>query len=59
MGTNSNADIAFMNSHLVKTLDKTFMLSVLREWRKDSTCKEEADAFADIIDLIAEGHADG
>lgn len=55
----SAADIAFYERHLVKTLDKSYTLFTLREWRKEATSPEEANAFADLVDAIESGILDG
>ena len=52
-------DVKFYEENLIKTVDKKWLLFVLREWRKETKSQEEARAFADVIDLIMGGDADG
>lgn len=46
-------------SFLIATINKRQTLAMLKQWRAESTTKDEADAFADVIDAIMSGELDG
>lgn len=49
----------FYLNNLVSTVDKKYLLKILREWRKEATSGIEVEVFADVIELVESGDVDG
>lgn len=54
-----NGDIEYVNRGLVKTLDKDLTAQMLKEWRKESTSKEEGALLTEILERVMDGSLDG
>lgn len=55
----TEAEVKFVNRHLVKTVDKAELLATLREWRRESVDPVEADLLRDLIERVDSGRLDG
>lgn len=59
MAAPTEAEIRFIELHLVKTLDKKEVLATLREWRSESKSSIEVDLLNDLVERIESGELDG
>lgn len=53
------AEVKFVQRHLVGTLDKKATLKMLREWREETKEAAEADVLGDLIREVDSGALDG
>lgn len=55
----TEAEVTFVQRHLVKTVDKAELLATLRTWRTESQSSVEADLLRDLIEEVDSGELDG
>lgn len=55
----TEAEVSFIQRHLVKTVDKAELLATLRAWRADSQSSVEVDLLRDLIEEVDSGELDG
>lgn len=53
------AEVKFVERHLVATVDKKELLATMREWRAETTISEEADLLGELIEKVDSGDLDG
>ena len=55
----TEAEVSFIQRHLVKTVDKKELLATLRTWREESESGVEVDLLRDLIEEVDSGALDG
>lgn len=53
------AEIKFVERHLVATVDKKELLATMREWRGETKIPAEADVLGELIERVDSGQLDG